>query len=215
MSRDYLALITQEHKRPRFLATVDASCKPFAAIQELLRGFSGAAFDVDSASGAQLDTIGRWVGVPRAAQVPLAAYAFTWDDKASTGWDNGAWEGVGGFVDLPDDLYRILIKAKIKANHWLGDIPTAYEILEYAIGEDKARIVDGGGGDVSRFYFSWDGSAQNGWDSGAWGQTTGDIMTMLVFLRDSMPAIEKALVTSGALPIKPAGVTAIYSTFGG
>ena len=213
--RDYLSLITQEHaQRPRFRATVDASTKPFAAVQELLLSFTGSTFDVDVAVGEQLDVIGRWVGASRANAVPLDAYAFTWDGEVYNGWDNGAWEGIGGFADLPDDLYRAVIKAKIIANSWKGDIPTLYKIINKAIGEDKVRIYDGGAGGPTDNFFIWDDTPENGWDSGWWATSDNGIMTVWFLLRDDIPAVEMALVTSGALPVKQAGVTAIYSTFG-
>lgn len=184
---EYLDLITSEHQeKPKFVATVAASVAPFAKLQEVMRGFIND-FDVDRAIGVQLDIVALWVGVTRTIGVPIDGYYFTWDDVASDGWDNGIWKGIGdpdaGFVVLPDDLYRSLIKAKIQANQWKGDIAGAYAIIDQALSVDGVvRIVDN----------------QN--------------MTMTVRVTGGvLPAVEQAIVTAGYLPIKPAGVKATYT----
>lgn len=184
---EYLALITQEHAdKPKFVATVSASVSPFSKIQEVMRKFV-SDFDVDTAIGVQLDQIGLWVGVTRIVGIPISGYYFSWDDVVADGWDNGIWKGIGdpdsGFVSLPDDLYRSLIKAKIQANHWRGDIAGAYDIINEALSvNDVVKIVDN----------------QN--------------MTMTVQIQaNKLPAVEQAILTAGYLPIKPAGVQATYT----
>lgn len=184
---EYLNLITQEHSsKPKFMATVQASVSPFAKIQEVLRSMP-KEFDVDYAIGQQLDIVALWVGVVRKVAIPITGYYFTWDDVVADGWDNGVWKGIGdpdsGFTILPDDLMRLLVKAKIQANHWRGDIAGAYDILNTALSVDGAvKIVDN----------------QN--------------MTMTVRVTaNTLPAAEQALVTAGYLPIKPAGVKATYT----
>jgi hypothetical protein len=185
---EYLALITQEHiDKPKFVATVSASVSPFSKIQSVMRKFI-SDFDVDTAIGVQLDQIGLWVGVSRTIGVPISGYYFTWDDTASDGWDNGVWKGIGdpdsGLTILPDDLYRSLIKAKIQANHWRGDIAGAYDIINEALSVDNVvKIVD------------------------------NNNMTMTVQVTaGALPAVEQAIVMAGYLPIKPAGVQATYVT---
>lgn len=185
---EYLALITQEHAdKPKFVATVSASVAPFSKIQEVMRKFV-SDFDVDTAIGVQLDIVGLWVGVTRAIGVPISGYYFTWDDVVADGWDNGVWKGLGdpdsGFTSLPDDLYRALIKAKIQANHWRGDIAGAYDIINEALSVDNVvKIVD------------------------------NHDMTMTVQVTaGALPSVEQAIVMAGYLPIKPAGVQANYVT---
>lgn len=184
----YLDLITSEHReKQKFVATVTASVSPFAKIQQVLNSLP-REFDVDTAIGVQLDIVALWVGVTRTVGIPIDGYYFTWDDLVQDGWDNGVWKGIGdpdaGFVVLPDDLYRSLIKAKIQANHWKGDIAGAYDIINEALSVDGAvKIVDN----------------QN--------------MTMTVQVQANvLPAVEKAIVMQGYLPIKPAGVKATYVT---
>lgn len=185
---EYLSLITQEHAtKPKFVATVAASVSPFVKVQEVMRGFI-RDFDVDEAVGVQLDIVALWVGLLRKVGIPITGYYFTWDDVVADGWDNGVWKGIGdpdsGFVILPDDLFRALIKAKIQANHWRGDIAGAYDIINEALSVDNVvTIVDN----------------QN--------------MTMTVRVQANvLPAVEQAIVLAGYLPIKPAGVSATYVT---
>lgn len=188
-AEQYLALITSEHnEKPRFVATVKASVAPFAALQATVRKFV-QDFDLDNAIGRQLDTVGLWVGVTRRVEVPLDGFYFTWDDTAQTGWDNGVWIGLGdplaGFTDLPDDIYRAVLRAKIRANNWKGDVPGAYEIVQQAFPTLGAGLT-----------------IQDNQD-----------MTMTVTIgEDALPAVERAIITQGYIPFKPAGVTANYVT---
>lgn len=183
---EYLALITTEHQeRPRFKATVAASVSPFAKVQQVLRSLI-PAFDVDSATGQQLDIVALWIGVTRRIAVPLEDYYFTWDDVVADGWENGVWQGIGdpdsGFVNLPDDLFRLLIKGKILANQWRGDIPGAYDILDavFDVGSD-ITITD-----------------------------NQDMTMTVTIVAGSLPSVEQAILTQGYIPIRPAGVLANY-----
>lgn len=186
---EYLALVTSEHnQKPRFMATVEASVAPFASLQATIRKFV-RDFDLDSAVGVQLDAVGLWIGVTRRVAVPLDGFYFTWDDTVQTGWDNGVWIGLGdplaGFTDLPDDLYRAVLRSKIRANNWKGDVPGAYEIVQQAFPTLGAGLTI----------------------------TDNQDMTMTVTIDDdALPAVELAIITQGYIPFKPAGVTANYVT---
>ena len=213
--KDYLALIPQQHHKPRFLATVRAFVEPFCELQRICAELAGDAYDLDKAVGAQLDVIAKWVGVTRANTVPLESIAFTWDGRVDNGWDNGAWEGVAGFTQLPDDLFRALIKAKIIANHGRFDKGTVYAIIEEACAATNVcRVLENE--EIGGFtdWFTWDGNNSNGWDRGAWEMQISDIMTMMVVVKDTVPAALLAFITAGALPIKPSGVTAYYTVTG-
>jgi hypothetical protein len=56
---------------------------------------------------------------------------FAWD-TSGLGWDQGVWYQTGNPVDnivsLPDQQYRLLLKAVAAANSWDGTIPDAYRI---------------------------------------------------------------------------------------
>lgn len=177
----YIDLITSEHaERPKFVETVRASVSPLSKVQEVLRSMP-AAFDVDTAVGVQLDTIGLWVGRSRYVGTPISGVYMTWDSTAALGWEGGVWKGQfdpdEGLVELPDDSYRLLIKAKIAANHWDGTIPGAYAVWEQ-IFKDSYLIIE-------------------------------DLQDMTMAIGVSgipLSTLDTALLERGYLPLKPAGV---------
>ena len=215
MTQEYASLVTSEHRdKARFMATLRAVTEPLIGLQEELQTMP-AAFSVDEAIGVQLDAVGLWVGIGRTVKIPINTWWFSWDDSPSRGWDAGIWKGIGdeetGDYNLPDDLYRRLIKAKIRANNWKCDIPGAYEIVALAFARD----------DVVRIYeqnpqgtnvFSWDIDGI-GWDEAPWsftGENEGSNRTMFIFLNnDKITPIEEHLLINGYLPLKPAGVRVI------
>lgn len=184
---DYLSLITSEHReRPKFEATVSTSVSPFAKIQEVLLSLP-AAFDIDVAVGVQLDAVGEWVGRSRRIDTPLTGIYFTWDSlDLAEGWDQGSWKGEfdpdSGLVDLPDDAYRTLLKAKIAANNWNGSIPQAYQIWVSAFGGDSILLI----------------------------QDNQDMSMVIGIAGEPLDSIEKALLVNGYIPLKPEGVKVNY-----
>jgi hypothetical protein len=92
-----------------------------------------AEYDLDNAVGSQLDVIGQWVGISRILDSPIKNVYFSFDIP-NLGFDNGLWMGPydpsTGLVNLPDDYYRLVIKAKILNNHWDGTKGQAYNIIQ-------------------------------------------------------------------------------------
>lgn len=181
---DYLSLVTSQHRdKPNFEKTVSLSVAPYAALQGVLNSLT-RELDVDFAVGQQLDHVGEWAGASRFLRVPLADVYFTWDDVSSTGWDQGTWIGpfdpVSGLTRLPDDEYRLLIKAKIAANAWDSTIPGAYEVWETIFVNSYILIQD------------------------------NQDMTMVVGIVGDISTITKALLTGGYIPIKPSTVAVSY-----
>lgn len=127
----YTNLITSEHQSaPKFMDMVAQVCQAWAdsvALSQLIPGL----YDIDQAVGAQLDVIGRWVGISRQLSAPLVGIYFSFD-TAGVGFDQGVWLGpydpTTGLVSLPDDQYRLLLKAKILNNHWDCDTADAYAL---------------------------------------------------------------------------------------
>lgn len=185
MTKDeYLALITSEHSdKPKFEATVAATVAPLAHLQEVLASLI-KEFDIDSAVGTQLDVIGRWVGRSRRIETPLTGVYLSWDDTLDTGWDSGIWKDVydpdSGLVDLPDDAYRMLLRAKTVANRWDSSIPMAYKMWETAFGEGSILVI------VDHQDMS---------------------ISMAISNQDfPLSIVEKALIINKYLPLKPEGV---------
>jgi hypothetical protein len=183
---DYTGLIISEHAdKPRFVATVGLSVAPFCRLQvadSVVVGF----INVDLSEGVQLDWIGQWVGITRRVPTPITGVYFTWDDTAATGWDSGIWIGdfdpTTGLTELPDEDYRILIKAKIVANNSGGSIPEIYDILDAAFPSVVIDVID------------------------------NQDMTMDVnyTIADFTP-VQEAILIQGLIPIKPAGVSITYT----
>ncbi len=183
---DYLNLITTEHRdRPLFIASLSAgvagALEGALSLTDLL-----AAFDIDSAVGVQLDIVGIWVGRSRQITTPLTGVYFTWDDVDADGWDSGVWQGDfdpdSGLTTLPDDSYRVLLKAKIAANHWDGTIPGAYDVWASAFGDDLSIFI----------------------------QDNQDMSMTVTVVTPGLSAVTKALLTGGYIPLKPAGVRVSY-----
>jgi hypothetical protein len=178
----YTSLITSEHaSAPNFVATVAASCQPFADLLAVLQSIP-SLYDLDNAVGAQLDTVGLWVGVSRNLAEPLTGVYFSFD-TAGVGFDQGVWFGPGDSTTtlfaLPDDIYRTLLRAKIAANQWDGSIPDAYaiwDIMLQPIGLD-IQITDNGD------------------------------MTMTQTLVGTPDVVTQAIFNQGLLDLKPAGVS--------
>lgn len=128
----YTGLITSEHAdKPKFTAMVSAVAQCFVDQQNALGNFI-PSFDLDEAMGAQLDTLGAWVGIGRRVRTPLTGVYFSFD-IAGVGFDQGVWQGPfdpsTGITVLDDDTYRLLIRAKIGANHWDGTLASSAAIL--------------------------------------------------------------------------------------
>lgn len=148
----YTSLITSEHAdKPNFVASVAASVQPFVDVLSTLNALP-AAFDIDLAVGRQLDIIGQWIGVTRYVSSPLAGVYFAFDD-IDLGWDQGVWWAPGdpltGLESLPDDIYVLLLRAKIVANQWDGTIPGAYTAWDVLFSPSGLQILIQDNGDMT------------------------------------------------------------------
>jgi len=184
-NEDYLNLITSEHRgKEKFEATVVAGVSPFSKLQAVMLGLP-ADFDIDSAVGVQLDAVGAWIGRSRRIDTPLVGVYFTWDDLASDGWESGIWKGPfdpdSGLVDLPDDSYRVLLKAKIAANSWDGTIPGAYAIWATVFTNSQLVIQD-----------------------------NQDMSMVVGIAGQPLSIVDQALLTNGYIPLKPEGARIQY-----
>ena len=180
----YTDLITSEHaKAPKFIAKIGISTDPFIQVQASLAGMPNG-FDLDRAVGAQLDAVGLWVGVSRRVAVPITWVYFSWD-KPGLGWNEGVWKGrfdpADGLIVLDDGSYRLLLRAKIAANHWDGTLPGAVAAFAPLFPSNTVVIDDN----------------QN--------------MTMTISVSGPpLTPIQEALLTGGYLTLKPVGVGVTY-----
>lgn len=138
----YTTLITSEHQpRQKYMATVSGLLQPFADLLQLYADLPGD-FDIDKAVGVQLDCVGVRVGISRQLPEPLTGVYFSFG-IANVGFGQGIWfspyDPTTELVSLPDDQYRILLKAKIAKNQWDGSYEGAM-----AIWSDLFGLVDAG-----------------------------------------------------------------------
>lgn len=178
---NYLDLITSEHnKKEKFMAMLGLTMEPLADGIDLSYMLS-QNFDLDTAIGVQLDIVGLWIGRTRDLQVPITGVYFTYN--TGPGYNIGIYKGpfdpVTGLVRLPDDQYRLLLKATAARNQWNGSIPGAY--AAYAI------LFQGTNFEVLIYDFQ--------------------DMTMSFAMLGGVPdAVTKALFTGGYLSLRPDGV---------
>lgn len=177
----YTDRITSEHNRQQdFMAVVEVLAKPMVELQNLLGSMPGK-FDLDAAVDAQLDDVGMWVGISRNVPVPLAGVYFSFDIDG-LGFDQGNWKGPfdpdTGLTRLDDDTYRLVIRAKIGANHWDGTLGSSKSILDAIFGGDTFVFI----------------------------QDNQD-MSMTIGVAGNIPsAVFLALLANGIIPLKPEGV---------
>lgn len=132
----YTDLITTYHaSKPLFVQHVDLSTRPVSDVSSAMAGMIHA-FDIDTAIGVQLDIIGEWVGRTRIVSEPITGVYFSFDTDG-VGFEQGVWQGPydpdSGFTSLSDDVYRVILKAKIAINNWDGTNDSLPDILDTAL----------------------------------------------------------------------------------
>jgi len=143
----YTNLITNYHAtRQKYIDHIDLSTRPLIDITSATKGLV-SAFDIDTASGVQLDTLGIWIGRKRTVSQPIIGVYFSWDTDG-LGYDQGVWQGPydpdSGYTLLSDESYRLILKAKIAINNWDGRNDSIPSILDFVTKGSGLRmqIVD-------------------------------------------------------------------------
>jgi hypothetical protein len=184
----YLDLITSEHnQKPNYIGTVTATIEPLV-IDEATIASIPCLFDVDVATGVALDYTGQWIGKSRWIELPNVF--FSWDTPG-LGWDQSNWKGPydseNALQRLDDYHYRMLLYATIVANHWDGSIPEAYRSWDTVFAGTGIQVV-----------------IQD------WGNMT---MAIGVIGPHSADSVSLSLIMSGAMNLKPEGITLLDYIF--
>ncbi|HIE4716398.1 TPA: DUF2612 domain-containing protein [Klebsiella pneumoniae] len=117
----YTDLITSYHAgKPKFFDHVDLSTRPLIDVSAATAGLI-TAFDVDTAVDDQLDILGKWIGVSRAVAAPI--------------------QSTDALTYLSDDVYRVVLKARIGINNWNGQNGTLPDILETALEGTGIKMI--------------------------------------------------------------------------
>ena len=140
---ELLPNLSQE--QPKFTAVLSTLVGPFVTQQALVASIP-FYYDVDTATGAQLDVVGEWVGIGRNLPVPITGVYFAWDDvDPAVGWDAGIWQGPfdpdAGPTRLNDDDYRRIVKTKILINNWDGSYGALLDIWNELLPPGRLGIV--------------------------------------------------------------------------
>jgi len=186
----YTDLITNYHRgKPLFFDHIDLVTRPQ---QETISVFNEivTALDIDSATGDQLDILGEWIGRDRRINSPVEDYFFTFD-KASLGFNLGSWkdryEPDSGIINVDDEDYRTMLRAKIGANRWDGTADSLPGILQSIYPQQDIKITF----------------------------TDNQDMTVTVYVTaKNISTITSEIIKQGYLAIKPAGVAVNYKING-
>ena len=183
----YLANITPVHRtKPKYVSTVKATLAPLLDVRAMLEGM-GTAFDLDSATGNQLDILGEWIGFNRNIKAVIEGVFFEWNSPdASVGWNQGNWkdryDSLYGISKLPDDAYRLMLRMKIAANTWDGTLDHLYDIWSILFPKNHIIIED-----------------------------FQDMSLSVIFTGFNLSNIMRQAILLGLLPLKPMGVHISYA----
>lgn len=131
---EYTELIAGAYReKPRFTEWVYQLTEPVLEARQGLADMVNQ-YDIDLAEGKQLDAIGVRVGVSRYLKLRITDVFFAFDDVDGIGFDLGVWktprDGTYGITELGDDIYRILLKAKVALNQYGGKNDALEEMLK-------------------------------------------------------------------------------------
>lgn len=120
MIQDYINLITPSHRtKNKFIAWLTASLSMINDVQSLLM-LLYYQYDIDNASGSQLDAIGVILGVSRTVN----------------------FQPTSGSALLSDANYRLVLKSKILANQWDGTRANYDSLVGSVFNTEKVVISD-------------------------------------------------------------------------
>lgn len=144
-NKKYLSLITSQHRKPKFVSTVQASIDPLIDCIDFLESINDG-FDLESATDLPLQIIAEWVGAANSIpnSIPIAFFGFAGQQGSlpmretnDPTFVSGYWResGVSGFraLSMSKDLFKKVVKAKIKLNHSDCTIDSAKEIMEMVL----------------------------------------------------------------------------------
>ena len=152
MTTDYSLLVPSENRgKPKFMAMVSGVSGTWSDLSALLATIP-SKFDMDTAMGTQLDTVGAWVGQSRAIPNSLLLQFFGFADSVTAlnmgeethpetgGRFCGEGESLTATTVLSDPEFRILIKGKILRNITKGSTADIIAALQYMFG--ASSVVD-------------------------------------------------------------------------
>ena len=216
-----LDYVTSEHnQRPKYMATVALSVEPYIDGQNIALGYQ-TLFDLDTAVGVQLDDVGKWVGITRFIEAPTNIL-FSLDlDEEDVGFDEGQWQGPhytsqSRITRLDDDMYRLLLRARIVSNYWDGTVEGAYKAWDTLFAGTGFKVLIQDGLPAWQYNFTLNDTDQGlrGFDMAPWFDASapryflnGNMSIYLILLSNApVTAILRTLFREGYLGLDSAGV---------
>lgn len=135
-------IYSQYRDKPKLVKWMDIAREQGTSIDDAFEKIS-LSWDIDSSEGVQLDVIGRIVGVNRdfINKIPLEPVQFGRSPYQFGGKKSFFSAGsVAADAKMSDDLFRILIKAKILKNNRSATIEEIIEQMSLLLGIDFIRI---------------------------------------------------------------------------
>ena len=149
---EYLSLIINEHRKPKFEKIVEISVNPILDCLDVLKNLN-SKFEIETAIDSQLDIIAEWVGAPNSISnsIPVPFFGFKdqldslpFGEQDGTSW-GGYWResGMNSYkaLTMPDSTYKQAVKAQIKLNQSDCSVESAKEIIE-SITDKTFKIKD-------------------------------------------------------------------------
>lgn len=137
-------LIKQYYNKAKARAEIESKAKRYEGLYEAIRQFPDQ-FDLDKATGNNLDLIGKIVNVSRSVNTVVAKIGFGFDENANSRGFADKFNNIdtsapfqnrftSGFTSLQlDDItYRLIIKTKIAVNN----------VTAYIVNDQKTSIQD-------------------------------------------------------------------------
>lgn len=159
--KDYIEeardLITDQFKdKPVFNKFLDLLLSPNMEVQEVFRQLMQER-SLDTAIGAQLDLLGELVGQPRTlinadlltffgflGEITADSYGDLNDPSVGSIWWD-AEQPTRGNITLSDDLYRLLIKAKIAKNVTRATPEDLMRFANFVFSTHSSTVIEEGG----------------------------------------------------------------------
>lgn len=120
MIEEYLNIITSEHRgQPRYIAMLTAYLSKLQHVVNVLKAWD-VHFHLEDAEGVQLDLLGEIIGRKRILNFQPEGYS----------------------ARLDDDMYRLILKAKILQNQWDGTIQGIQQLFKSVFPDQTLVLID-------------------------------------------------------------------------
>lgn len=137
MAERLYAQYADKPKTVEWLRIVDGIATQLFDVYEDIR----LSYDIDLNEGAQLDVIGRIVVLGRGFESFITYEGINWGG-AQFGGLGDQFRNVEGEPGATDELYRILLRAKISKNNSIATIDDILTAINFIVPNNRPRLID-------------------------------------------------------------------------